>query len=90
MIKSLPMRLQCICYITVAKLFADLHKYVSDEPYGMKWKHFLELASSQCKKQVFLNTIPEISLKTQLRQQRQAEELGYDFAISLLKEAGYE
>lgn len=89
MIKHLPMRLQCICYITVAKIFADLHKHVSDNPMGVKWKDFPNIASSDCKRQVYLNTVPEISLKTQLRQQRQAEKLGYNFAISLLKEAGY-
>lgn len=88
--KPLPMRLQCICYITIAKLFAELHKHVSDHPFGIKWKHFPELAGNACKKQVYLNTIDEILIETQVRQQKQAERLGYDFAIRLLKEAGYE
>lgn len=88
---SLPMRLQCVCYITTAKLFANLHKHVSDNPMGIKWKDFPNIASSDCKRQVYLNTDPyKISLKTQLKQQKQAEKLGYDFAIILLKEAGYD
>ena len=93
MANYLPMRLQCVCYITTAKIFADLHKYVMNGPshMGLQWKDFPNIASSDCKRQVFLNTDPyKISLKTQLRQQKQAEKLGYDFAISLLKEAGYE
>ncbi len=90
MIKYFPLRLHCICYITIAKVFADLHKHISDNPMGLKWKDFPDIAAHKCKTQVFLNTDPKISLKTQLRQQKQAEKLGYDFAISLMKEADYE
>lgn len=87
---SLPLRLQCICYITVSKLFAELHKYVDpNNPMGLKWRDFPDIAGSNCKRQVFLNTDSTISLKTQCRQQKQAEQLGYNFAQTLMKEAGY-
>lgn len=87
--KPLPMRLQCVCYITVGRLFAEFTKEVTDNPMGLKWKDFLNVACSNCKRQVYLNTIPDISLKTQLRQQKQAEKLGYDFGKMLMKDAGY-
>jgi len=85
MIKPLPMQLQCLCYITVDKLFASYRKYLS---MGIKWSNFPLLAESDCKRQVYLNTSFEISQKTQNRQQKQAEKLGYDFAHILMKEAG--
>lgn len=30
--KFLPLRLQCICYDTVAKSFAEWHKYQKNDP----------------------------------------------------------
>ena len=87
--KPLPLKLQCICYNTVAKIFADLHEHVSDNPIGLKWKDFPNIAGSRCKERIILNSDFTLSEKTQMRQQRQAEQFGFDFAISLLKEAGY-
>lgn len=89
MIKPLPMRLQCICYITVGRLFAEFTKATLDVPASLRWKDFLTFASNDCKRQVYLNTTPNISPNTQLRQQKQAEKLGYDFGKILMKDAGY-
>ncbi len=90
--KFLSLRLQCICYDTVAKSFAEWHKHQKNDPIGLlTWEKldFPFVAGVQCKKQVFLNTDPKISLRTQMRQQKQANKFGSDFAKSLLKEAGY-
>lgn len=84
--KNLPLRLECICYLTCANWFAT---FLDPKNRGPKftWDNFPNLVANQCAIQAVLVTDFNLSEATKNRYDKQIRALGKKYTQSLLEAA---